>query len=714
MGIYKELLIKKEKEFEEGSFPQLSLKQGDILKWEKLYTKLEGLVQNAKETAKLVSASPVVRETGECVFFLMTPEGNPLCVSSGIFVHIGSTEKTIKFMLMNDYEERVGIKEGDYFFNNDAYIGNAHTADMLVVTPIFYEGELVGWAGGLTHTPETGGTEAGGQCPGAMTRYDEGIALPCVKIAENEEIKADLELIVERGTRTSTWWLLDNRAKMAGCRIIRESVKELIREFGKDYYMTSIYEYIEDTRRACTKRIQDVLFPGRYRTINLYDVAWENAPVRYPLNYEHITAFELVVTPEGELYLDFEGTSPPGMHCNNSSLPCTLGNLISQAIQYLFYGLKLDGGINQVLISPKHCHVPPSFINPVHLHYSTTIWAAAVCADNVFVDCLSRAYYPKGFREEVSGTHALTCFLVTGGKDAEGREFGFTVFEATASGLGAAGVMDGVDTGYAAWNPEGDFGDSEIWEQIIPQMWLGRRPHPDGGGFGKYRGGNGIESLYFVENTDLVEIGSCVSATRVYSTPGLMGAYPAAANYRDYIVDTNLKELIAAKKPIPHSEGDDPDNPDWKKLLKATFIKAEGQTVARPFKRHDLWHQLTNSGGGYGDPIERDPKLIERDLSNGLTHPFTVERVYCAEMDPETLKIDYEKTEIKRENKRKERLKKGIPVKEYIKKKREDVLSGAIPSMSKKSINECLERSEKFRKEFREFWSLPEDFTQIS
>src|SRR5207245_7568848 len=120
-------------------------------------------------------------------------------------------------------------------------------------------------AGGLTHTPETGGSDPGGFIPFARSRFDEGLFLPCVKVAENDRIKRDLEILVERGIRSPIFWLTDNRAKISGGQMIRNEVKGLIAQFGIEYFVKACREYIEDSRRAAHQRIRDVLYPGRYR-----------------------------------------------------------------------------------------------------------------------------------------------------------------------------------------------------------------------------------------------------------------------------------------------------------------------------------------------------------------------------------------------------------------------------------------------------------------
>ena len=162
MGELKDRMLERQKDLAAGRYPSLELHEQDAIKWEVLYTRLLGIVQEGRETARLVSSSPQVREFGECVFCIFTPEGDAAAFSRGILLHFASFSATIKWMLANDYEEDPGFKDGDIFCNNDPQIGGAHSADVATIQPLFYEGRLVAWLGGLTHVMEVGGTEPGG------------------------------------------------------------------------------------------------------------------------------------------------------------------------------------------------------------------------------------------------------------------------------------------------------------------------------------------------------------------------------------------------------------------------------------------------------------------------------------------------------------------------------------------------------------------------
>ena len=139
----------------------------DPIGYEKLFSRLRGGLVSARETALNISASPIVRELGELCFALYTPEGDSVALSTGIIVHVHTMSDAIKYMVRNGYEDNPGIRPGDIFANNDPAIGDVHNADVQTFVPIFWEGELVAWAGGVTHVLDIGASTPGGVPGGA-------------------------------------------------------------------------------------------------------------------------------------------------------------------------------------------------------------------------------------------------------------------------------------------------------------------------------------------------------------------------------------------------------------------------------------------------------------------------------------------------------------------------------------------------------------------
>lgn len=686
---------------EQGCYePDLELKERDPIRFEVLYTKALQAVMNAREVARLVSASPVTRELGETIFGLYTPEGDAVCLSNGLMLHVRTISRMIQWMIANNYEERVGFKPGDFFFNNDPYIGGSHGPDQMIVCPIFHEGELIGWTGGLTHVVETGSVEPGGMGVASASRFSEGLFLPCTRIAQNDEMLADLEVLVERNVRDATYWLLDNRAKIAGTRMVRDRVVEIVQEFGRDYYLKAIHEMVEDSARAARETVRRMLFPGTYR-----EVAWRGFSLGDRSLLLHAPV-EMTVRVDGTIDMDWDGLSSAGAHPFQATLPCFEAILFNALIQYVFFDTRYNEGTFHVV----DLHVPSgSACNPPDIFHATAQWGPAFGGGVVASQALSRAYYAMGYREEVRASNAAVSGMTYGGRDQYGRSSGGWNMEFSASGSWAQGLMDGLDTSLAEFNAEGDMGDGEIWEQMMPIVYLGRTIRRDGGGFGRYRGGSGLYSLYFVHGSDQAEIGS-FGVAPIHSAPGLMGGYPSAVQYVCRLEGTNLRALIEAQAALPHREGEDPTNPELARLVDGTLtVTLGGSAVPRPLEPYGIWVQTSGDGGGFGDPLQRDPALVAQDLANQLTSPHAAETVYGVIVGEEGTP-DLEATERRRRELREARLRRGVPADEYRRRKREEIVAGSMAPHVRDMLRDVLNNSERFRQRFLDFWNLPQDF----
>lgn len=115
-------------------------------------SKLRAGLVNSREVAKKIAASPIVEQEGELCFTLYNVAGDCIATSTGIIIHVGTMGAAIKYMIQNNWESNPGINPGDMFTNNDCQIGNVHPCDIATIVPIFHEGQLIGWVGGVTHS----------------------------------------------------------------------------------------------------------------------------------------------------------------------------------------------------------------------------------------------------------------------------------------------------------------------------------------------------------------------------------------------------------------------------------------------------------------------------------------------------------------------------------------------------------------------------------
>jgi N-methylhydantoinase B/oxoprolinase/acetone carboxylase alpha subunit len=675
-------------------------KDSDLIKFEVFYTKLSQYINNARELAKQVAASPEMREMGESVLGLYTPEGDAICLSPGLMVHVRTMSRAIKWMIDNDYETEVGIRPGDIFFNNDPYIGGGHAPDQQVIIPLFRGDRLIGWAGGMSHVSEVGAVEPGGMGISMKTRFHEGLYLPCTKIGENDLLRKDIEILIDRSVRASVWWLLDTRAKLAGVKLIRDAVNALIAEYGEQYFLEVGEEYIEDTRRATVDKMKRVLYPGRYR-----DVGWRGVDQPELRTYLH-APIETTIRADGTIFIDADGMSSAGQHPVQATLPLFEGILFNSLIQHVFYDTRYNEGTAMVL----NYHVPEgSACNPPDIYHATALWGPAFAGGIACNQSVSRAYYANGYLEEVHASNAQVNAVISGGIDLFGRKFAGWNMEMCASGAFATAFMDGLDTAIAEFNAEGDSGDAEIWETALPLTYLGRSIRIDGGGPGRFRGGAGLYSTYMTPDVPALELGSFGGAP-IFTAPGLMGGYPAPVPTVYVVRNTDMRERIARQLPLPNAQGD-PEAPNALAMVNGTLEVAKGGNyIARPIEPYCVYVQPGGDGSGFGDVLLRDPNGVKRDLDNGVISMRMAREVYGVVLDAAG-EVDTAATREKRAGMRKDRLARAIPARAYRDRVRAQILAGDLPQIAKDLYKDILRKPGRFKDDYLAFWELSADFS---
>ena len=698
---------------------RLVLRQNHPILYNKLFSALRAGIVNARETAKKIAASPIVEQEGELCFSLYNAAGDCVLTSTGIIIHVGTMGAAIKYMIENGWEENPGIAPGDIFCNNDCLIGNVHPCDIHTIVPIFWEGSLVGWVGGVTHVIDTGAVGPGSMTTGQVQRFGDGYSITCRKVGSNDTLSRDWLHESQRMVRTTRYWMLDERTRIAGCHMIRELVEDVIAEDGIDNYWKFAYEVVEHGRQGLQARIRAMTIPGKYRQVGFVDVPYNHEDVRVPSDFAKVDTImhapsEIVIRKDGTWRLDFEGASRWGWHTYNAhQVSFTSGIWVMMTQTLIPTELINDGAAYGTEFRlPKGTWMNPDD-RRVAFAYS---WHFLVSAWTALWRGLSRSYFGRGYLEEVNAGNANTSnWLQGGGFNQYDEIHAVNSFESAAEGTGACAMKDGLDHAAAIWNPEGDMGDMEIWELAEPLIYLGRQIKCNSGGYGKYRGGCGFESLRMVWNAKdwtMFFMGN----GHITSDWGLMGGYPSAAGYRFAAHKTNLKALIEEGKPIPLGGDRDPEHPTYDALLPGAVIKRDKQaiTTEEMFADYDLYLNYLRGGPGFGDPLDREPHRVAADLHGGYLLPRFAEPIYgvVATMGADGYwNVDEEATKAKRAAIRKARIATAKPTREWMKTEREKILRKEAGTQVQQMFAASFKLGPRFEEQFRVFWDLPTDWS---
>jgi len=698
---------------------ELELYKRDPLKLEIFHCRLRAASIAGREQARLISASPLVREVAELACGIHSPEGDCLLQSTGIVIHIPLMSQTIEWMIKNNYESEVGIHEGDIFTSNDNMIAGMHPPDVYDMLPIFYQGVLMGWAATVIMEAELGGVAPGCMQSSGTERFVDGLRWSAEKTGEHDQWWKTSEIRVKANCRLGDLVLLDRKAALGANIKIREEIGDVFKEFGIEYYKKAIRELVEIERRSEIERVKKRTVPGRLRTHCVFENMYSDQPVPPHHAKDQITLvpFDFIIKPNGGYLWDFDGSGAWGWHPNNTTPSALTGaacTFLTQTIAYTGtanFGTFLEFEIN----APYDTYVNPSsrFIG------TQDLFSVPIQGGGLAVGLQSRAFFSRGFVEEVLAGSPATNLHGLAGTDHYGRDFACLVPECAGTHpSGAFALRDGLSPGHVIWLPTVDMGNVEIWELMCPTLYLGRRLLPDSCGWGKFNSGLPIINTFMVYKTPMLAFDNTAihPVDKIYPSSGLFGGYPGSGSMYRLLTNANTLDLIKQRKPLVHGIGL-PDTDDLNQVSGHLEVETRRSVFMKGVAKHGDIFQITYGGftGGYGDPIERDPVLSLKDVESRLMTGDRCRRIHCTEvsLDENTGKwsIDKEKTKELRNKKKTERVSKAIPVKDWWKKRRKDVAEGRMPELLKGMYKSSLEKGARWPKEFKAFWHLPDDFS---
>jgi N-methylhydantoinase B/oxoprolinase/acetone carboxylase alpha subunit len=651
---------------------------------------------------------------------VLLPEGDAVAASLGLAGHVGCAPLQVRNMIQLDYEENPGIKPGDIFGNNDPYYGGVHLADNYTFMPIFYNGELIAWSCAMNHILEVGGALAPGSCPSlSPTHFTDGFSYPLLKIGENFNTFRWFDLMWERQTRMPLFNIIDSKMRVTGAKLMHDKVLEIVEEFGLDYFRKAIREILERERRRVLSFFKERTVPGIYQDVHLgysgiYKGRMSQLFPEADRDWLLTRCTETQIQSDGSLSIDFEGTvSQDYFDINGYEGAVRLG-LSWWWSTMVMYGGTLTTAIDYALKlkAPKG-----SMFNPDNLQVGTSM---AVASGTGLVPNMSRsqcrAMYSRGIIEEVMERNQTSGIIEQEGVFGNDVTWSFTYFSLSGSqSIGGRPYKDGEALCVSIFNPQSDAGEDEEFELYMPPfVVLGKDFLPGDCGYGKYRGGMGVQLVLLVVNPGKMVRQVGYQSNTIDTTcggTGLSGAYPAPGGWNVAFRDTNMRELIQAGEGYPSTL---PEIYRWieeGKLKVGNIETWGGPTPPMNLKDGDLWVYIQPSNGGWGDPLERDMSLVEKDLNEGWVSPEANRLVYgaIAQHIDEEWKVDRETTAKAQQEMRRRRKERAVSGKEWWAQQRQRVMNKEFSEPVYNLYSDVL-KYEKFRSKFMSTWQLPEDY----
>ena len=468
------------------------------------------------------------------------------------------------------------IGEGDVLLTSDPYACGAaisHANDWLVVLPVYFEGRLVGWASMFGHMSDVGGKTPSSMPTDARTIYEEGVVIPPFTLYKAGQLNEDALRIILNQVRVPDWNRADLNGLVAACRTASRRVLQMCARFGVATYLAALDALLDRNYRAMKTLLQVVFDEGR--TLSFTDYICDDGVGYGP--YE----LKLSLTRTGDkVHLDFTGSSPQAVGPVNYYL--------NENLARMFFGIYMitvaDPQIlwNDGFYPLVDVTIPEgSYWKPRH--------PAALNARNhgigrvfdLFGGLLGQT---NPALLNAAGFSSSPHFMYSGRyRDGERAGEWFQLYSIGFGGIPGRPLGDGPD-GHSLW-PSFVNIPCEFLESYYPLRIERWETVADTGGPGLHRGGNGVDVAYrFLEPGTIA-----IHDDRWLTYPwGVNGGLPGARGRKWIDRAGGTREVLPSKcHDVPVAPG-------------------------------DVLHFVTWGGGGWGDPLQRDPALVALEVRRGL------------------------------------------------------------------------------------------------
>lgn len=633
-------------------------------------SRIEAILESAKDMLAHISAAPAAKWGDVCVGVYSREGDMALCTSTGVNIFSAAASPVPKFINRHwAREPTVGVGEGDVFYHNDAHYGGAHNPDHTLLLPLFWEGEHIAWVGVVIHEGENGAIDPGGFAPRATDPYGEGLRIPPMKIGERYTLRRDVVNLFQNHVRDPLLWLIDVRSKLAAARNVERRLHDLMRERSPQLLVATLRTVLENTEAEVHRRLAQ--WPdGIYRCVHFGDCT---------LLEERLYKVAVEIEKRGErLTLRTKGTAPAIDRAMNGQAHAMKSLVGNEFMNFLFADLPRNAGFVSALDFQLE---PGTILTATREHPTSLSMLAGFYLNTTLHTALTKALFSNpGVTEVIAPWYAMLPTLQYGGLTQHMQLTANISVEINAMGGGAHRDRDGEHAAAPFFAALADWGEMEDRETEIPVLGLWRHIPPDNHGFGRQRGGASVEWSYALLGSPVFAFMVTSTGGRFPVTGGLFGGYGGACTPLTVITPEGgvqaLREWLGQGAPgLTY----DAASMVATRPIPGTYEVSNPSRPAAPIPEGQLWIQRIGGGGGYGDPLERDPQSVIDDLRVGLISPEVARAVYHVVWSGENRELDVAGTEQARARERRERIARGVPYEDFVARWRRDAPPEGVP-----------------------------------
>jgi N-methylhydantoinase B len=588
----------------------------DPIALELLRSRVESIAEDAAITIQRTGVSPTATETHDLSATLLDAEGSLVAGGGYVSFHWVAATNAVRATLARYGDE---ILPGDVFLANDPYNGGGlHPNDVFVERPIFLGERLIGWVALSAHLADMGGMAVGSFAPNATECYQEAFRVPPVRLFRAGVEVTDVWDLLRTNVRAAWVVEMDLRALIAGGHVAQEKLAELAESMGIDAYVAGVRALQQLSERELRRRIA-ALPDGTYRSTSWAE--WDDELFRVPCT----------LTIEGDhMIFDFEGAAPQAPHFFNSQPYIIKSAMVMQFARVLAADLPYSEG----LLAPLELRCPegsivnarpPAPMQAGHMHVGAT-------AAEAMLQCVRLALWaadpPLDVSHHVHGSSGSPSMslAIWSGHDTDGHTAIWGMVDGTWSGGTASADRDGSDTTIVPIGMPGDANetDIEVLESWYPLLVHERGVSAGVNGAGAHRSGGGTH-MRFAPYGEGGLSGEMLGLREALPLEGAAGGFPGATTRYEVTRADGTKERISTKASGVRLGADD------------TF---------------EFW---AASGGGVGDPLDRDPDAVARDVRAGRLSGADAAGTYGVVLGPDGA-VDTAATDVRRTAARADRL----------------------------------------------------------
>ena len=561
-----------------------------------------GLIRNYLSSVADEMANTVIRTAYSTVIRDCMDFSTALCDREGRMISQGVTIPfqlgSIPFALastLNKYRGRV--HPGDVFIMNDPFDGGIHLPDIFIFQPIFHRDSLVGFSAVVAHHLDVGGRVPGSAACDNTEIFQEGLRLPPLKLYEEGRPSESIFQILEKNVRVPVMTLGDIRAKLSACKTGEKGLLKLVARYGPEVLDRYYEELLDLTERVVRAEIRS--WPdGEY----VFEDYLDNDGVD-----SGTIPLKVKLSVRGDcLEIDFTGSSPQVKGAINSPFPFTV-SCCGYAVRSM---MRADIPNTSGFFRPLEVIAPEgSILNPVMPAASSMRGVVGFRLSDALFGALAQVL-PDRVPAAGEGGNSL---ILIGGYSK--RREPFVMFDLVAGTWGARPNKDGND---GLTNPGAVISNipAELMELEYPVRLEQYALAPDSGGAGRYRGGLAVvrDWRYLGENPANLTIRS---DRREHLPYGLYGGQPGAGSMS--ILNPGRED----ERTLP-------------------------TMVTETIQPGELLRHIQPGGGGWGDPMSRDPEAVRQDVLDGKVSAEAARDSYGVVLRPGSLEIDLEATRQRR------------------------------------------------------------------